>query len=793
MKYWFSSSALKKTGISTILNIIGLSVAFAAFMVIMVQVMFDWKYDRNYQGYEKIFRFEYSDPTQPGMFESFFCRPSIEMMKSVSPKIAAAGTYRLYKGNLINIHKTEDTDAEYIVKATEGDRGMLDVFPFEFIEGDTSGFDAPNTAVISESTANMIWPGESAVGKSINGGITIVAVYKDFPLNSSVENGVLFNLGNVNMDTWSEWSYMLYLRLYDENDKEEVETLLAEKFWGNFGMEDAVEAVADSTHEEYAKYISMARIEGLHDLYFDKLSDSSTGKGNKSLMITLFTVSLLIVIIAVINFVNFAMAFVPFRIKSINTKKVLGSSRSALIFGQLGEALVISLLSFGLGVILMHLIAGTDFATFLSVPIAVGSNLPIVAIGFAAAVFTALAAAIFPALYSTSFQPAMVLKGSFSLSAKGRGLRSVLVGFQYVISFVLAIVALYIAVHTKYMKQFDMGFEREQILEVPIYQLGDKFKTFEEKLMDNPNILDVTFAGNRLVSKGKMGWGRDYNGERVQFDCLPCAVDFIDFFGMEILEGRNFLPSDDFNPNGTFIMNEQTMAKYPFLKIGSLLSGHAAVPAEIVGVVKNFNFKPLQYGIEPIALYLFGSDPWWPLNVAYIKVSPVNVEETISFIRSAANEIEPNFDIDKITVRFLDESIGRLYEKEEHLNKMINAAAAVSILISVIGILGLVYFEMQFRRKEIALRKVHGAEIPEILGMINRYYILITAICFVIAALISVAVIRSWVSVYPYHAPIPVWIFAVAFAFILLITVITVSLYSLKSASRNPIESLSNE
>ena len=170
----------------------------------------------------------------------------------------------------------------------------------------------------------------------------------------------------------------------------------------------------------------------------------------------------------------------------------------------------------------------------------------------------------------------MVLKGSFSLSAKGRKMRSVLVGFQYVISFILILCSLFITVQVKYMKGYDMGFDREQIVEFFVSnKIGNSRETLRQILLENP----------------KMGWGRDYQGQRVQMDCLPVDPNFISFFGMEIAEGRDFTESDNLNPNGTFIVNQAFMAKYPFLRIGLKFTGHQGddMPAEIVGIVKDFN------------------------------------------------------------------------------------------------------------------------------------------------------------------------------------------------------------
>lgn len=775
---------------STVLNIIGLTLAFSVFLILTVQVVYDTRYDLGYPDADKIMRFEYSDPTSPGIYGVQVSRPFIEHLKSYLAQAEAVSCYRYYKNNNSSFKKAGSDMPGIRIKYAQTDFDLLRIFPFEFTQGDTSEYRAPATALISEKTAELMFGSQSPIGQDIqfeakgNNGYSwrIVAVYKDFPDNSSIDNGLLLNLGDENLNNYSEWSYPCYMKIRTTDGIQPLLDSLGALMFGD-----------DSEYKEQADF----RLSHLHDAYYSRdVKNENMAKGNRTTTMTLLTVSILVLLIAIINFVNFAMASVPFSIKSINTRRVIGSTRGQQIRVQLWRALGLVLLAFALSVGVMSLAATSSFAHYISGSLMVSDNLHIILIGLGVAVITALIAGIFPARYSTSFSPAMVLKGSFSLSAKGRSLRSVLVGFQYVISFILILCSLFITVQIKYMKSFDMGFDREQTVEFFVSsRIGNSRETLRQILLENPNITDVTFAGGQVVSQGKMGWGRDYQGQRVQMDCLPVDPNFVSFFGMEIAEGRDFTESDNLNPNGTFIVNQAFIAKYPFLRIGLKFSGHQGddMPAEIVGIVKDFNFQPLQYSVAPIVLYNFGSDPWWPLTVGYAKILPGNVQETFKYIREKCAELDPTFDTSSMGLNFMDESIGRLYQKEDNLGRLITTAALISLLISVIGILGLVYFETQFRRKEIALRRVHGASVSEILAMLNRYYLIITAICFVVAVPLAVVIIRSWVSGFPYQSPVPVWIFLAALLIIGLITVVTVTLQSRRAALRNPIDSISNE
>lgn len=770
----------------TVLNILGLTLAFSVFMILSVQVRYDLRYDLNYEGTDRIVRVEYSEPTSPGQYSTVLSRPFIEYLRMNVPQAEAVSCYRYYKGATSTFKEAGSDGPGVKLRVSGSDFDLLNVFPFKFVQGDTSGYHAPLTAVISEKGAERLFGRESPVGREIqedtpgSTAYRVVAVFEDFPENSSADNEIILNIGDESIGDWSEWSYPCYMKISTET-----------------GLDAALDSAKTALFGERFRDETDIRVSRLHDAYFSQdISGDNMAKGSFPMTFTLLSISVLVLLIAIINFINFAMASVPFTIRDINTRRVLGSSRAQQIWRQLAGALGLVLISFALSIGVMSLTATTSLASYISGSLKAGDNLPVLFSGLVTAVVTSFIAGILPARYSTSFSPAVVLKGAFSLSARGRRLRTVLVGFQYVISFVLIICALFITVQVRYMKSYDMGFDRDRILEFTVSpKIGESRETFRQMLLENPDIQDVTFAGNRLVSQGKMGWGRTWQGERIQMNCLPVDRNFISFFGMEITDGRDFTESDDKSSSGTFIVNEAFMDKYPFLRLGVKLTGHKGDdnPAEIAGVVKNFNFQPLQYGISPLVLYNFGADPWWPLMVGYVRINSGNTGDIMEYIRSRCAELDPSFDASSMQIRFMNDNIGRLYYKEDNLNRLIAVAAAISLLISIIGILGLVYFETQFRRKEIALRRVNGAHVADILAMLNRYYLIITVCCFAVAAPVAAVIIHRWVSGFTYQSPVPVWIFLAALLAISAVTIVTVTMQSRRAALRNPSESLRTE
>ncbi len=779
---------------SGILNVLGMTIAITAFLIISKQVWYDLTFDRNFEGSDRVYRMEMRFNTSSD-YTTTLSRPMISTFDGLSPMIEKIGEFQFYgeKAEFSANGYAEDWLKLYYAAS---DRDLFDIFSVNIIEGDISDFDAnPTNCVISSSAAELLFPGMPAVGKALftSRGYTlnVVGVYEDVPENCTLFNGVISSLSDDNLDNFSEWAYMCYIRLVEGVEPKEVMV----GFVDSFIKENREKMNITEDVEAMFRYGAF-RLHSLSDIYTSVDQQDSLPKANRLITNTLLVISILILLVAIINFINFSMAAVPFDIRSINTRKVLGSSRCALVMRMLLKSLLTGSVAYLISIILLHIISGTSLASYVSGSLRPGDNPVLLAAGIAVVLLVSFIAGIYPALYSTSFQPAMVLKGSFSLSEKGRVLRNALVGFQYVVTFVLSVFALYIFVQTKYMKDYNMGFTSEQVLMTNIgTDIGSRRDAFAQRLMENPDILDVTFAGGSIVSEEKMGWGREHNGEYVQLDVLPVAGNFVDFFGLEIVEGRDFIPSDDFAAWGTFILNESAVAEYEFMGVGTKAQGHldASRPAEVVGIVKDFNFKPMQYSIGPFAFYNFGAEPWWPLYVAYIKVAPEHIAESMDYIKNTIVEFYPSAIASLLDVWFLDESIGNLYQKEERLNWIIIVAAIVSFVISIIGVLGLIYFETQFRKKEIALNKVYGAEIMDVLRSINRRYVVMALVSFAVALPLAIVVINIWVEGFPYKAPIPVWIFVVSLIVTLAVTVITVTVRAYGAAASNPVESIKNE
>ena len=778
----------RKTGVSTLINILGMSVAFAAAMILMVQVRWDTTYDANFKGHGQVFRME-NNWMDKGLYSTYFSRPIIEVAKAASPNIEAVGTFG-WMAQEVTLKK-DGEETVLSVPSAPVDSSMFSVFPFEWVEGSAREFTAGETAVVSEKYAKVFFGDESAVGKTFKAGngveVRVIGVFKDMPKNYSMHYGVLVNLGDRYLDTPSEWSFAAYLKLKDPSRAKETEALMVNAVLEQYGD--------DHDADEADEFRNGFRIVKLHDAHFERDVRANIASANKAISITLAAIAILLILIAIINFINFAFAEIPFRIKSINTRKVLGQGRGSLVGRQLLHAGLIALTAFAIACLIMHVVAGSSWASYVSNSLALKDNVGILALMLGVALVSAVIAGLAPALYSTSQPAALVLKGSYGTSVKGKALRNMLVGLQFILSFLFILMALFVGVQTRFMIGRDMGFDEARVLQTWCgYPAGNQKDALKSHLLQNPSIEAVTFADGQIVSDQKMGWSRTGDdGNQVFMEVLPVDVNFAEFFGLQIVEGRDFRESDNQNEAGSIIPNETFMQMFPQFHVGSLMGGHVD-DCELIGVVKDFNFKSLQHAMGPLVLYNWGKEGWRSFGQMYVRTVPgADFKEVSDYIKEAICKFDPRREPHMITVSHLDEGIENMYQSEQSLGKLITIASFVALLIAIIGIIGLVFFETQFLRKEIAVRRVNGATVGGILKMINKKYLIMAVASFVIAAPVAYWLMTAWRKGFAYQAPVPVWIFLVALLVVAAITLDVVTLQSWRAANANPVESLKNE
>lgn len=405
---------LRRYKAATLLNILGLAVAFAAFYILMVQVRFDLNFDRSYPQAECIYQIALPQFYEEGKgYSSFIPRPDGEKAIAASPHIRQGGCK-----NTMGISETSLYDPEQGSSAGlnrhpvyQISHGLLEVFGFRCIEGSFARFEEPNTVILSQKTARALYGGKSAVGRSLvfnddsRHPREVIAVYEDFPDNSSVHNGAITDIGEHFLNRTSNWMYNYLVKLDSPDHMEETRQAI-------------IAGLKTLRPDVKAEVFEKVRLVQLHELYFSP-EFQSMFRGNRATVYSLLTIAILIVVIAMINFINFSVALVPLRIRNINTQKVLGRPTPALRCDTVLEAAGTALISFLLAIPLIQWFAASPLAGITPINLFPVQNLPLLALTGTMALSAGVIAGLYPAWYSTSFPPALVLKGAFGLSPKG--------------------------------------------------------------------------------------------------------------------------------------------------------------------------------------------------------------------------------------------------------------------------------------------------------------------------------------------------------------------------------------
>jgi putative ABC transport system permease protein len=773
---------------------LGLSVAFAAFMVIMIQLNYDYSFGKCHKDSDKIFRAEFIGHPRNGSPTISLSRTVVESFVESSPNVLDCELISSHTDIIFFYVENDDGVRSFCVEESKGIvLEYTGVFTFDFVEGQKDALKTPGNVIIPLSLSRKLFGNESAIGKKLVGekanllssGIknsvnqTVGAVYRDFPKNTVIKNCIY---ASVEEEGRGWWDYNVYVRVEDPLKL----PLLIENFKRNF---DAKELVGWDEGWDVSgcslRFTALPDIHFLTDVQYD-----STPKASKQTLMILFAIAMVIVVIAGINFTNFSTALTPMRVKSINTQRVLGAHRRTLQVSIVLEAIIISLFSYLVAICFISLFNGTSVARLIDGDLSIAAN-PLVVGGTALiALFTGLFAGLYPARYMTSFAPALVLTGSFGLSPKGKKLRNTLIGFQFIASFTLIIGASFMYLQNHFMQHSPLGFDKDELIVVDIKKILESREVFTNKLKSYSGIEDVAYCETLFANSGDGHPGITIGDgdEREYHHFIAVESNFLKVMGIEITEGRDFRQED----KGGFVFSETARKKY------NLELGTASLPPfariEIIGFIPDVKLTSFRKVVEPtifrvvtkINHVLPGLGLW-----AYIKVKAgTDMRAAMSYIHATLDEFDTGYPFE---VRFFDEVLQQLYEKEISLSSLISLFSLLAIFISIVGVFGLVVFDSECRRREIGIRKVFGASTSEIIVMFNKTYFRILLICFVIAAPIAWYAVHRWLENFAYKTPMYWWVYLLAFIAVGLIVVCTVTFQNWRAANDNPVETIKTE
>ncbi|MFR6416329.1 MAG: ABC transporter permease [Parabacteroides distasonis] len=783
----------KRFKTAVVLNLFGLTIAFAAFLLIVMQVDYEMNYDAMHSKSGRTFRLE----ANHGEFEhnAIHCLMFSDAFVNSSAHITDYSyRYPFYGGErYCQIDEVDDQGEAKVFK--ENFQLCLpnisDVFDFHMKEGSVGCLSIPGSVLIPESVAKRLFDKQSAIGKRIRMSgssgwqpvsttiLTIGGVYKDFPGNTTVQNRIYVPMDQLDLlkSSWQMYANEIYVTLDDPLNKEEVLDHFNKTF-------DFAKSQMGSAQEIALRLTPLKEVYYTHDTTFD-----FNPKGHRETNYVLLGIAFLILFIAGINFTNLTTSLIPLRLKTINTHRVLGCSIYKLQAISLIESIVICLISYILALFIVNDLSYTPIANWVDADIRLSQYKGLILLTALIAILTGCLAGLYPAIRSSSYAPALVLKGSFGLSPKGKKLRVALIGFQYTVSIALIIVTLFMGLQNHFMTSSEqLGFNKDQVAIVNLTpEIYAKHKPqYIQKLKDYPGIEDVAFSVYELSKEDDMidlEYAR-HEDKDVFFKVFYASENFLSVMDIQVEEGRDFTREDLNKAQSDYIINPAAERDF------HLHPGDRFNDRTVLGVSKDFRFNSCRIASSPFVFALNNDIPN-PKLVSYIRFnSKTNLQEAVAHVRETLKEIDPTFPFE---ISFYNTILNNLYQKEQTLGKLISLFGIMAILISIVGVFGLVLFETQYRRKEIGIRKINGATTGQILLMFNKTYIRIVSVCFIISIPIAWMGTQQWLENFAYKTPLHLWVFIVAFLIILSVTIGTVTFRNWQAANENPVNSVKSE
>lgn len=800
--------SLWKQKFFSLINIISLSIGLSASLVIGMMVYHDFSFDKFHENGDHIYRavsdLEFGDDAfgNPGT-----PIPLGETMLAEYPEVEKKAHFVLYNPAKITAPSTQKTSRinDRVVFAEDS---YFSIFDYEWLAGNPeTALSTPNNVVLTQQRAAYYFPNltaEEIIGQTLD--------YKEFQANIS---GIVANFKNnsdliflefIAYDTITQSdlkgmseqgfdsinsSSQLYVQLRPDADVASINkrlASLAESQWD----EDSIEFGMKSWY----------KLQPLSDIHFNTkygIYDYSRNQANKTVLTSLGFVALFLLLLGVVNFINLNTASATQRAREIGVRKTLGSSRSQLIRQFLGETFLLTMFSMILSIGLSYWMIQV-FSDYIVEAISLSLLLkPVILIGMLVLLLiVTLAAGFYPSLVLSSFKPSKVLKGEYSSASGNPTIRKGLTVFQFGVAQVFIIGSLLVGRQIHFALNQDMGFEKENRLFV---QMPWGEKDFSKKAAFQIELNKI--PGVEMTSLGSMPPASisthvnmmkiNHNGQQYKTEVRMQYGDteYLKLYNIDLLAGR--IPLND--TIAEFVLNEKATKTLGFKSPEEIINQQVTYDDKkiaVVGVMKDFHQASAKNEIMPLA---FTGDlsrsAWGYFSTVHLKTAAnTDISQVIEKIKSTYLSVFPD---NEVNVGFLDESIEQFYREDQRLSKLLNWATGLSILISCLGLLGLVIHTIERRRKEIGIRKVLGATVTQINTLLCKEFVLLIGIAFVIAAPIAYYFIQDYLNDFVFRTDISIWIFLGSIAAMTLIALAVMSIKTISTAMRNPVESLKTE
>ncbi len=782
---------LSKHKIFSLINVFGLAIGIASFWVIALYVTDELSYDRFNTKADRIFRVTQHGTWNGGKFDlAITSAPYAAALKNDFPEVEGAVRINEDASGRIS-YGNKELNTEGVVFA---DNSIFDVFTYHFLYGDAkTALLKPQSIVLTKSLATRIFGNaENALNKTIyfenNYPNMVSGVIDDVPANSHLTFTALrsFNAGYT--ETWGSVDLFTYVLLKNHDDYHKIESRTTE-FYNKYLKKDM------------ANVHFKMELQPVTDIHLHSKLDYDTANGSITYVYIFTVIGLLILTIAIINYVNLATARSSIRVKEIGVRKVIGSGRGQLMLLFFSESILLAVLATGMAVVLVQLVLPLfNQLSGKSLVLMQFGTWQTVSLFTAFAVITGALSGIYPALFLSGFKTIPAMKGQLGNQSSTVLFRKSLVVFQFVITMVMITGSCVVYSQLHYVLNKDLGFNKDQVLTFHIHNKATRAKVdaIKQQMRQNPLIQSVGVAGNPIGNNdlGTRDFNVDVNGnsgpDTKLVQNLQVDEDFIPTMQIKVVQGRNFDPNIPTDKTDAIIVNETLVKamgwKNPVGKsIRMDVNNGVVISKTIVGVIKDFNTYSLQHQISPMVL----SQPTETKDAdnLYIRINKNNVKGALQAITEAYNA----FDTDKPEFHFLDQNFARNYQSEQKQGSLLFIFTILAISIACLGLFGLVTFTAQQRNKEIGIRKILGASVINIVNMLSKDLIKLVIIAAIIASPLAWWAMQTWLQGFAYRIHIQLWMFATASGIAILIAFATISFQSVRSALANPVKSLRNE
>ena len=766
------------------INVTGLAIGIACCILICLWVLNEVSVNSFHENFDSIHLIRTWQEYGADKREGSGTPPALgPVLQSDYPEVLYAG--RLCNGQGDCLLASGDT--KFIEEVQIADPEIFKIFTFPFIRGNIDNlFGDPHIVVLSETIADKFFSGENPVGRKLTLDnqleFTIAAVMADIPRNSTISFDVWVPMelsrelfGEDYIDTWYNLAFRTYVLLEQGADPPEFSekiTSLVKDRWSSSNVEPFLYPLRDV-------YLKLYRAEESVKLFS--------------------MVAALILVIASINFINLTTARSAKRAREVGLRKAAGASRPELMRQFFCESVILTMIALALAILIVeislpafnHLIdEELDFALLQNPKLMAG------VIGIT--LVTGLLSGIYPALVLSSFIPVNVLKGTFIGSGGSSIFRKALVVFQFSISVILLISTSVIFIQTKYMKDKDLGFDKNQLLYISVEgDLKNNYTAMKNELLQNPEISSISLTSHSPTGVYWNAHNWNWPGKNPEVNPLVTNFyadhDFLRTFDIKLSGGEFFRPETQ-GGSGEVIVNQSFAALMEGIEpVGSAIyrgNEYYREDYNIIGVVKNFHFKPVQRKIEPLVIYPHSDAN--TVKYMFFRAGTGNIEKTLAEIENSSKKFNPDY---PFSCHFLDEDYERMLEGNRQLNGLINVFAALAMFISCLGLFGLASFMAQKRSKEIGIRKVLGASVMNVVRILSFEFLIFVAIANLIAWPAAWYFMNQWLQNFAYRIVFSEWllIFPLSAAAALLIAIATVSFQAIRAANANPVNSIRYE